>query len=319
MRRFRLWALLALTTAFFAATTVSPAAAGGHAASAASLSCLGTFSSLGALTGSGTARTAGGETLAREKDTEKYSGSTEIQQNPGTPTAGVVDVYFHVVTAANGRTGYVSATDVDEQIAVLNLSFGGFYSGYGVDGVDTGFTFRLAGLDYSANDAWYAQNTFADEVAMKSALKRGDSTDLNIYTTSGGGYLGWAYYPSITASQQYGVLDGVVLHYGSLPGGNVKNYNMGFTATHEVGHWLGLAHTFDKGCQGYGDYIDDTPYQASPTSGCPIGRDSCTRGSGLDPIHNYMDYSYDSCYIQFTEDQTARAQKQFAHWRLKRA
>ena len=321
MRRFRVWALLALSTAFFAAFTVSPATAGGHS-EAAGVECAGDFSSLSALTGttSGTARTTGGETLVREKETEKYSGSTEIKTtNPGTPTAGVIDVYFHVVTKANGRTGYVSPAEVDEQIAVLNLSFGGMYSGYGVQGVNTGFSFRLAGLDYSANDGWFAQETFAQELEMKRALKQGDSADLNIYTTSGGGYLGWAYYPSITASQQYGVLDGVLLHYGSLPGGYIKNYNMGFTATHEVGHWLGMAHTFAFGCQGWGDYVADTPYQAYPTSGCPIGQDSCTRGDGVDPIHNYMDYSYDSCYIQFTQGQTDRAQKQFAHWRLKRA
>lgn len=317
MRRFRLWAGLALATAAYAALTVSPAAAGGYQASAGQ--CGNDFSTVSALTGaSGTARTAGGALIAREKETEKYSGSTEIQKNPGTPTGGAIDVYFHVVTKTDG-TGAVSNRTIDEQIAVLNMSFGGMYSGYGVRGFNTGFSFRLAGVTRTANDAWFEQATFADEFAMKSALKRGDSTDVNIYSTSGGGYLGWAYYPSITASQQYGVLDGTVVHYGSLPGGYITNYNMGFTATHEVGHWLGLAHTFDKGCQGYGDYIDDTPYQASPTEGCPIGRDSCTRGTGRDPIHNYMDYSYDSCYIQFTEGQTARAQKQFAHWRLKRA
>jgi hypothetical protein len=320
MRRFRLWALLALATAAYAALTVAPATAGGHQ-EASAIECSSDFSSVAALTGaSGTARTTGGAVIAREKETEKYSGSTEITStNPGAPTAGVIDVYFHVITKANGRTGAVSDKTIDEQIAVLNLSFGGMYSGYGVQGVNTGFSFRLAGVTRTANDAWFAQETFAQELEMKGALKRGDSTDLNIYSTSGGGFLGWAYYPSITASQQYRVLDGVLLHYGSLPGGFIKNFNLGYTATHEVGHWLGMAHTFEFGCQGWGDYVQDTPYQAFPTSGCPIGQDSCTRGDGVDPIHNYMDYSYDSCYIQFTQGQTDRAQKQFAHWRLKRA
>jgi hypothetical protein len=319
MRRFRLWALLALATAFFAATTVSPAVAGGHGESG--VECLSDLSSLAALTGttSGTARTAAGGIIAREKDTEKFSGSTEItDSNPGAPTAGVIDVYFHVVQKRDG-TGFVSKKTINEQIAVLNMSLGGMYSGYGVQGYNTGFSFRLAGVTHSKNDGWFALDTFAQEMEMKTALKRGDSTDLNIYSTSGGGYLGWAYYPSIVVYRQYRVLDGVVLHYGSLPGGYITNYNMGFTATHEVGHWLGLAHTFATGCQGYGDYIDDTPYQAFPTEGCPIGQDSCTRGEGVDPIHNYMDYSYDSCYIQFTAGQTERMQKQFAHWRVKRA
>jgi len=150
---------------------------------------------------------------------------------------------------------------------------------------------------------------------MKSALKKGDSTDLNPYLTSASFYLGWAYYPSITSSQQYGVLDGVVIDSGSIPDGYIKNYNLGFTATHEVGHWLGLAHTFEQGCQGHGDYIDDTAAQAAPTEGCPIGRDSC-RETRIDPIHNYMDYSYDSCYTEFTPGQ---AQRMGDAWLLYRA
>ena len=113
---------------------------------------------------------------------------------------------------------------------------------------------------------------------MKSALKRGGSADLNIYSKSGGGFLGWAYYPQITSSNQYGVLDGVVINYGSMPNGPIANYNLGYTATHEVGHYLGLPHTFEKGCIGHGDYIDDTPFMLVPTSGCPADgtKDTCT-------------------------------------------
>ena len=150
---------------------------------------------------------------------------------------------------------------------------------------------------------------------MKSALKQGDATDLNIYSTSGGGYLGWAYYPSTVKSAKYAILDGVVIHYGSMPGGYIRNYNLGYTATHEAGHWLGLAHTFEGGCNGAGDQVDDTPAELEPTSGCPAGKDTCV-GGGLDPIHNYMDYSYDICYTEFTAGQSQRMQEQWLHWRL---
>ncbi len=306
-KTLRAAAALATLTAALLALLAGPATAASQTRAAAGCDDGAQFSALQALTSSTVSdpRT--------EKNTEAISGSTELaQKTPGKPTAGVIDVYFHVIKSTSGA-GAVSAATVGDQIGALNMTFGGFYGG-----ANTGFSFVLAGLDTTTNDAWYAQDTFADEIAMKTALKQGDSADLNIYSGSGGGYLGWAYYPSITNSQRYGVLDGIVLHYGSLPGGYIANYNLGYTATHEAGHWVGLPHTFEQGCIGHGDYSADTPEQASPTSGCPIGRDSCPK-AGLDPIHNYMDYSYDACYTQFTPDQTARMQKQFAHWRLKRA
>ncbi|CRK32971.1 hypothetical protein BN1708_016210, partial [Verticillium longisporum] len=92
----------------------------------------------------------------------------------------------------------------------------------------------------------------------------------------------------------------------TVPGGTQAGFNLGKTGTHEVGHWLGLYHTFQGGCTGSGDQVSDTPAQASFSSGCPIGRDSCPGQAGLDPIHNYMDYSDDSCYEEFTPGQDAR-------------
>ncbi|MBA3365619.1 MAG: zinc metalloprotease [Actinobacteria bacterium] len=318
--------LLAVAAAGLAALAVSasPAAAHNvsHAAKASPSSALcawngGGFSSLDALAGRSAARGTGADFAVREKaqlmeDTEVPTGTTG-----GTSSfTDTIDVYFHVVAAGKTpKQGWVSQDHVDEQISALALSLSGFYGGY-----DTGFKLRLAATDYTINKAWFDQATFSDEVAMKSALKRGDSTDLNIYSTSGGGYLGWAYYPSIVTSNQYRVLDGVVIHYGSMPGGSVRNYNLGFTASHETGHWLGLAHTFEKGCIGGGDHVSDTPEQGVPTSGCPADntQDTCST-PGWDPIHNYMDYSYDRCYTQFTKGQGDRMQKQWSHWRLGRA
>ncbi|MGH3073219.1 MAG: M43 family zinc metalloprotease, partial [Gaiellaceae bacterium] len=88
----------------------------------------------------------------------------------------------------------------------------------------------------------------------------------------------------------------------------------GETATHEAGHWLNLAHTFEGGCNHWGDHVDDTPPMLVPTSGCPAGKDTCPE-PGLDPIHNYMDYSFDSCYTEFTDGQAERMQDAWLFFR----
>ena len=247
MRIRILAAALALVAMVGVAFAASPATAGSGSSVAVCEDA--TFSSLAALTTSGTARWATPTTRA-EKETVKYSGGTEIQKTPGKPTAGTINVYFHIVQASDGTGAVERGRPSTQQIAVLNMTFSGFYGGD-----DTGFRFRLVATDTTVNDAWFEgddpeSGSIERELAMKTALKRGGATDLNIYSTSGAGYLGFAYYPSITRSNRYEVLDGVLIHYGSLPGGFITIYNLGYTATHEVGHYLGLAHYVRAGLQG---------------------------------------------------------------------
>lgn len=218
-----------------------------------------------------------------------------------TVTGGVIDVYFHVIHS--GTAGQLSTADVNSQMAVLNSAYSG-----------TGWSFNLVSVDYTNNSTWFGMGYgTAAESAAKSALRAGSADDLNIYTANpGGGLLGWATFPWDYAGNPDD--DGVVLLYSSLPGGSAAPYNEGDTATHEVGHWMGLYHTFQGGCRKSGDSVSDTAPERSAAYGCPVGRDTC-RGDDVDPIYNFMDYTDDSCMDEFTTGQDDRMDASFSAYR----
>ena len=222
-----------------------------------------------------------------------------------------VPVYFHVVT--DGATGALTDAQIAAQMKVLNNTFAG-----GEGGARTGFSFTLAGVTRTDNAAWFETNPGGtDEHSMKQTLHQGGDNALNLYSTTAGAYLGWAYLPDITTKPGQAYLDGVVIDWESMPGTSTTyagRFDQGETATHEVGHWLNLEHTFFGGCNAKGDFVDDTPAEKTPTSGCPAGKDTCTK-PGLDPIHNYMDYSFDSCYTEFTAGQTQRMRDAWLFYR----
>ena len=216
----------------------------------------------------------------------------------GAAAATEIPVYVHVLQSGpSAAEGALSDAAIDAQITVLNSAY-----------ASAGFHFTKAGVDRTTDASWFtmAPDSSAERSA-KQALHRGSINALNLYSANpSGGILGWATFPW-ELSQSLN-MDGVVLLYASLPGGDAAPYNLGDTGTHEVGHWLGLYHTFQGSCSRQNDGVSDTAAERSPAFGCPTGRDSCTSRNypGSDPITNFMDYTDDVCMNTFSSGQKTR-------------
>ena len=245
------------------------------------------------------------ERSAMESDFQAKKAERKAVGIAANVTGGSIPVYFHVVTAADGKTGNVRDSQIDRQIKVLNDAYAPW-----------GWAFQLVNTTRTANDDWFNTCYGSGESPMKQALHQGTASTLNIYTCNpSDGILGFATFPSNYNSKP--LLDGVVILYSSIPGGDADPYNLGDTATHEIGHWMGLYHTFQGGCSASGDLVDDTAAEKSPAFGCPTGRDSCAgrKYAGLDPIYNFMDYTDDACMNQFTAGQDSRMDAQYTAYR----
>ncbi|MFD0537417.1 M43 family zinc metalloprotease [Actinomadura luteofluorescens] len=165
----------------------------------------------------------------------------------------VVPVRFHVVHS--GSSGRLSTAAVQRQIATLNAAYGGR-----LGGSDTHVRFRLDSLDRTDNPSWF-HNPQRNEGPMKRRLRKGGRGTLNLYTAAvGSDVLGFSTFPQWYRRDPR--LDGVIVDFRSLPYGSYAPFNHGFTAVHEIGHWLGLMHTFEGGCVSPGDGVADTPYEA---------------------------------------------------------
>lgn len=218
--------------------------------------------------------------------------------------------FIHVV---DGDQGHITAEQRRQQIDVMNSAF------------------EMMGIDFSYNEE---DTTIVDNPAFfrmghgslrerqcKSQNQQLDpTTGLNFYTAApGGGLLGWATFPFQMEGDPD--MDGVVMLHGTMPGGDSPPYNLGATATHEVGHWLGLYHTFQDGCFGLGDEVDDTPAHSGPNFGKPSDEGQphnlCPNepAGSLCPIHNFMNYVDDDWMNEFTPGQKERVWAQIGMFR----
>ncbi|MEA2562649.1 MAG: hypothetical protein QOH06_4153 [Acidobacteriota bacterium] len=213
-----------------------------------------------------------------------------------------IPVAFHVVYA--GTKGRVS----DQQIATLLNNLNAAYG-------DSPFSFHLASVSRTNNKTWYGNClSLKNEKTMKRRLAVDPRHTLNIYTckTSNfpvtGGVLGYAYLPFMFPENSY--MHGAVLHPALMPGGHPQVGVYGMIVGHELGHYLGLYHTFQGGCGATGDFVADTPDEGRPTGTCTAGTDTCPAFPGLDDVTNFMNYGDDLCMDHFTPGQIQRMVEQ---------
>ena len=296
-----------------AAAATVPGVSGSDAASTASAAVV------ACAPGAGTpsaARVAKGATVAEPKlYPDNQANAYGVLKDAARMANGSVHIptVFHVVSdhALNAADQTRMQTMITAQMKVLNDSYSGKTS---TTAADSPFRFDLTKTTYTVNPAWYTVVPGKNERDMKKALYEGDATTLNVYVADiGGGLLGWAYFPKgYNNGRDY--IDGVVMLDESMPGGTAGKYSEGDTLTHEVGHWLMLEHTFAHGCSASGDYVTDTPKEAGPQFDCPEGADT-SLAPGLDPIHNVMDYTQDSCMNEFTPGQVERMNDAWVNFR----
>jgi hypothetical protein len=250
--------------------------------------------------------------------------------NPAQRTSSSIIVTIPVVVHVlyNTAAQNISDAQVQSQLDVLNADFhrqnadlskvpAAFTSLIG----DAGVQFVLAKRDPSGNATTgivrksTTATSFDSSDKMKYSSSGGDNawpaaSYLNLWCCNlGGGLLGYAQFPGGAAAT-----DGVVILYSAFGSGGsaVAPYNLGRTATHEVGHWLNLRHIWgDARCGN--DQVSDTPTQQTSNYGCPtFPHVTCSNGSSGDMFMNYMDYTDDGCMQMFSSGQGDRMDALFA-------
>lgn len=252
--------------------------------------------------------------------TKRFEKSPEMQRLVN----GVMEVPVVVNVLYRTAAENISQAQIQSQIDVLNEDFAGTNGDIG--GVPSLFTGVKAGntqirfvletvVRKSTNKTSWTTND-----AMKKSKRGGidptsPTTKLNIWAcTLGGGILGYAQFPGGSS-----LTDGVVIlnsAFGSrakFPGGYyTSTYDLGRTATHEVGHWFNLRHIWGDATCG-NDLVGDTPLHTGANYGCPAAnsRSSCS-GTPVMMTMNYMDYTDDACMYMFSAGQKTRMQATYA-------
>ena len=211
-----------------------------------------------------------------------------------------IPIIFHLIRPYGEEVFPINQTTLESQVDSLNSAFSGSV-----------FQFYMAGYTRTTSSTWIniaPSSTFLED--MTSELAIDPKHAINVYV----GQVTYSFATFPWDWSETSTNNGIFLDYTSLPGGSMEDYGEGNWGIHEMGHYLGLYHTWQATDDGQGgcttadggDLVDDTPYARNPTSGCPSLKNTCPNLSGNDPIHNYMDYSCDTCRTHFTPDQFDR-------------
>lgn len=227
-----------------------------------------------------------------------------------------IPVVVHVVYFSN--TENISEEQIQSQIHVLNEDYGKMPGTPGDGaGVDTGVRFFLANVDPDGNCTNGIVRIKSEELTDHQPYERPllrqlsfwDNTRyLNIYVVADitGSILGYSSFPGGPADE-----DGIVAVHDEFGNIGTAVGSMGRTLTHEIGHWMGLYHTFQDGCGedvcDDGDFVCDTPPALNPHYVCS-GTNTCSNDVPdlPDLEENYMDYTPQDCKNMFTEGQKMR-------------
>ena len=233
------------------------------------------------------------EILFSKLETEQWLAENDSRDD----SLLIVYVAWHVIHASN-NAGNLTDVQIEYQIQVMNYDF-----------QEHNIAFILDTIDRTANETWFEgwdpDNGGMDTQGMQ-ALNYDPYHYLNIYSAElagGAGFVtcGYTWWPTNYGEGHY--RQGISIDYRCIAGGSYGDD----TATHEIGHYFGLYHTFQTDCSAPDDAVADTPRNHSDyLHGCNSSQDSCPDDPGNDPVSNYMNYSSVGCTHNFTLGQKDR-------------
>ena len=244
------------------------------------------------------------------------SGVEKLKNSPESSHDSIrtIPVVIHVIHTGGAEN--ISDAQIFSQIQIMNEDYGKLPGTNGDgNGVDTKVRFKLAQIDPNGNCTNGIVRIYSTltnhktyQRAMLKQLSFWDNTQyMNIYLvkTISGNVLGYSSFPGGPADE-----DGMVVRSDVFGDMGTSN-SLGRTASHEIGHWFGLYHTFNNGCGSNvctdGDYVCDTPPQKSPSFNCTTKNTCSNDNPDLNDLkENYMNYTPDACKDMFTNGQKLR-------------